>query len=64
MTALSESFYLKTFPWPISTPLLFSRIGKPILDTLETVCVLLLDLVVALAKSILVFILSLEEKFV
>src|SRR5882724_4935165 len=34
MTALSESFYLKNaFPWPISTSLLFSRVGKPVLDT-------------------------------
>src|SRR5882724_3338503 len=37
MTALSESFYLMSihnvFSWLISTFLLFSRIGKPILDT-------------------------------
>src|SRR5882724_11781286 len=36
MTALSESFYLMSihnvFSWPISTFLLFSRIGKPVLD--------------------------------
>src|SRR5882724_4370884 len=37
MTALSESFYLMSihniFSWLISTLLLFSRIGKPVLDT-------------------------------
>src|SRR5882724_10185846 len=37
MTALSESFYLMSihnvFSWPISTFLLFSRIGKPVLDS-------------------------------
>jgi len=36
MTALSESFYLtfihNVFSWLISTHLLFSQIGKPILD--------------------------------
>src|SRR5882724_3853599 len=37
MTAFSESFYLMSihyvFSWPISTFLLFSQIGKPVLDT-------------------------------
>src|SRR5882724_5317549 len=33
----SESFYLKNaFPWPISTSLLFSRIGKSVLDSSNT----------------------------
>src|SRR5882724_12712793 len=44
MTALSESFYLMSihnvFSWPISTLLLFSQIGKPILDRLFQ-CVLM-----------------------
>src|SRR5882724_1819385 len=51
---------LRHWDAPQKPPSLPLRPTRP----LETVCVLLLDLVAALAKSILVFILSLEETFV
>ena len=59
--------YLNFYPTHLTRSLMLGHSSKPLSRTprltrpLETVCVSLLDLVVALAKFLLLFIFSLEE---